>query len=49
MLSVFAMSRASTTLLRTTGGNAVLMLAARPFPVVRPMNAHMDWIADMSG
>jgi hypothetical protein len=33
----------------TMGGNAFLMLAASYFPVTRPMDAHMYWIAAMSG
>jgi hypothetical protein len=49
MLKIFAISSASTTALRTTGGKAVLMLAASPWPVVRPISAQSDWIADMSG
>jgi hypothetical protein len=31
------------------GGNVVLMLAASPFPVTRPIYAHMDWIAAIKG
>ena len=42
MLSILAISSSPTTLCRTTGGNASLMLAASPLPVVRPMSAHMN-------
>ena len=49
MLSVLAISSSSTTPRSTTGGNAVLMLAARPLPVTRPIRAQIDWIAAISG
>jgi hypothetical protein len=49
MLSVFATSSYNTTDLIIKGGNASLMLAASPLPVTRPMDAHMYWIADISG
>ncbi len=31
------------------GGNASLMLAASPFPVTRPIDPHMYWMAAISG
>ena len=43
------MSSSSTTPWSTFGGNAVLIFAASPFPVTRPMNPHIDWIAAISG
>ena len=49
MLRVLATSSSSTTPRSTIGGNAVLMLAASPLPVTRPIRAHMDWIAAISG
>ena len=49
MLSVLATSSSSTTPRSTTGGKAPLMLAARPLPVTRPMRAHIDCIAAISG
>jgi len=35
--------------LGTTGGNAVLILAASPLPVTLPICAHMAWTADING
>ena len=49
MLRVLATSSKSTTPWSTIGGKAALMLAASPLPVTRPMSAHMDWIAAISG
>ncbi len=49
MLRVLAISSSSTTPRSTIGGNAVLMLAASPLPVTRPIRAQIDWIAAISG
>ena len=49
MFSVLAISSSATTDLSTAGGNVLLMFAARPRPVTRPMQAHVDWIAAISG
>ncbi len=49
MLRVFATSSRTTTPYNTAGGNAAFMFAASPLPVTRPMRAHIDWIAAISG
>jgi len=49
MFSVLAISNSATTALSTVGGNALLIFAARPRPVTRPMLAHMAWIDAISG
>ncbi len=49
MFSVLAISSSPTTALITTGGKALLMFAASPRPVTRPMRAHMACIAAISG
>ena len=41
MLRVFGIN-SSTTPLRTLGGNAVLIFAANPRPVTRPIRPHID-------
>jgi len=49
IFSVLVINNSKTTPLSTIGGNAVLMLAASPLPVTRPICAHMDWIAAING
>ena len=49
IFSVLAINNSKTTPLSTIGGNVVLILAASPLPVARPICAHMIWIAAMSG
>ena len=49
MLMVLATSRDSTRIARSQAGNTRFTLAARPWPVTRPIRATIDWIAASSG
>ena len=49
IFSVLATTSSSTTTRSTDCGKAALMFAAKPLPVTRPMRAHMDWTAAISG